>query len=80
MKIMPPRNNSSPEDSTSGKSSPIQDLALALNELMRLQQSSPTPMQLDTHFQLPKFSGHMNGEVIDSWVIVYPLISRPSQE
>jgi hypothetical protein len=25
-------------------------------------------MQLDTHFQLPKFIGQMNGETIDSWI------------
>jgi hypothetical protein len=25
-------------------------------------------MQLDTHFQLPKFVGQMNGETVDSWI------------
>jgi hypothetical protein len=25
-------------------------------------------MQLDTHFQLPKFAGQMNGENVDSWL------------
>jgi hypothetical protein len=25
-------------------------------------------MELDTHLQLPKFSGQMNGETIDSWL------------
>ena len=39
-----------------------------MNELMRLQQRSPMSLQLDTHFYVPKFSGYMNGEVIDSWV------------
>jgi len=59
-------NASSREDSTSEQSSPIQDLALAQNELMQMQQSSQTPLQLDTHFQLPKFFRHINGEAVDS--------------
>ena len=48
---------------------PVQDLAHALHELLRLQQrQATTPMQLDTRFQLPKFSGQMNGEIVDSWL------------
>jgi hypothetical protein len=42
---------------------------MALQELLRLQQRrAPTPMQLDTRFQLPKFVGQMNGENVDSWL------------
>jgi hypothetical protein len=66
---MLPRKEPSTEDSASTVSAPIQDLALALHELLRLQQRrAPTPMQLDTHFQLPKFLGQMNGEIVDSWI------------
>jgi hypothetical protein len=68
MNIIPPRRDPSLEDSTSGKSPPIQYLALAMNELMRLQWRSPISLQLDTCFWLPKFLRHMNGEVVDSWV------------
>jgi hypothetical protein len=32
------------------------------------QQSNPDPFRLDTRFQLPKFVGKMNGEVVDSWI------------
>jgi len=66
---MPPRQEATPKDSTTGLYSPIQDLALALNELMHMQQRrSPASMQLDTCFQFPKFSGQMNGEAMDSWI------------
>ena len=66
---MPPRRKPSTEDSTSTVFAPIQDLAHALHELLRLQQcQATTPMQLDMRFQLPKFSGQMNGETVDSWL------------
>jgi len=68
MNIIPPHRDPSLEDSTSGKSPPIQYLALAMNELMRLQWRSPISLQLDTHFWLPKFLRHMNGDVVGSWV------------
>ena len=69
MKIMPPRREPSIEDSTSNVSAPVQDLAHALHELLRLQQRrATTPMQLDTRFQLPKFLGQMNGETVNSWL------------
>ena len=69
MKIMPPRRQPSTKDSASTVSAPVQDLAHALHELLRLQQRrATTPMQLDTRFQLPKFSGQMNGETVDSWL------------
>ena len=50
--------------------SPINDLARALQELIMMQQQQcpPGQMQLDTCFQLPKFSGQMNGETVDSWI------------
>ena len=67
MKIMPPRREPSIEDSTSTVSASVQDLTRALHELLRLQQRrATTPMQLDTIFQLPKFSRQMNGERVDS--------------
>jgi hypothetical protein len=66
---MPPRREPSTEDSASTVSAPVQDLAHTLHELLRLQQRrATTPMQLDTRFQLPKFSGQMNGETVDSWL------------
>lgn len=69
MKIMPPHREPSIEDSASTVSAPIQDLAHALRELLHLQQrQATTPMQLDTHFQLSKFFGQMNGETVDSWL------------
>ena len=69
MKIMLPRREPSIEDSASTVSAPVQDLAHALHELLRLQQCrATTPMQFDTRFQLPKFSGQMNGETVDSWL------------
>ena len=50
-------------------STPVQDLAHALDELLCLQQrQDTTPMQLDTCFQLPKILGQMNGKTIDSWL------------
>jgi hypothetical protein len=66
MKIMPPRRDTSEDDASSVNSSPIQELALALHELIRLQHQTPTPLQLDAHFQLPKFSGKINGDIVDS--------------
>ena len=69
MKIMSPRREPSTEDSTSTLFTPIQDLAHALHELLRLQQrQATTPMQLDMCFQLPKFLVQMNGEIVDSWL------------
>ena len=61
---MLPRREPSTEDS------PVHDLAMAIQELITLQQQRHPPgqMQLDTCFQLPKFLGQMNGEVIDSWL------------
>lgn len=67
MKIMPPRRDPSLNPSNSSQSSPFQDLALALNQLM-LQRGALTQLRLDTCFQLPKFSGQMNGEAADSWM------------
>ena len=69
MKIMPPHREPSTKDLTSTVFAPIQDLAHALHELLSLQQrQATTPMQLDTCFQLPKFSRQMNGETVDSWL------------
>jgi hypothetical protein len=69
MKIMPPRRDPLSVDSDSNTSNPVQDLASTLNEIMRMQQqSNPDPFFLDTRFQLPKFVGKMNGEVVDSWI------------
>lgn len=50
---------------------PIQDLAEVLQELLKANQQqghNPDPFQLDTRFQLPKFNGQSNGEVVDSWI------------
>jgi len=67
MKIMPPRQE---RQEPSHADSPVNDLARALHELITLQQQQRPPgqMQLDTRFQLPKFSGQMNGETVDSWI------------
>ena len=66
---MLPRRETSTEDSTSIVYAPVQYIAHALHELLRLQQRrATTPMQLDTRFQLPKFLGQMNGETVDSWL------------
>ena len=66
---MSPRREPSTEDSSFTVSAPVQDLAHALHEFLCLQQhQATTPMQLDTRFQLPKFSGQMNGETVDSWL------------
>jgi hypothetical protein len=69
LQTMPPRREVSNEESSAATSTPIEELALALHELLRLQQrQTPVTMQLDTHFQLPKFIGQMNGETVDSWI------------
>jgi hypothetical protein len=69
MKIMSPRRDPSIEASTSTATNPIQDLTLALQELLRLQQRrAPTPMQLDTLFQLQNFASQMNGDNLNSWL------------
>ena len=66
---MLPHREPSTEDSTSIVFAPVQDLAHALHELLHLQQRQvTTPMQLDTHFQLTKFWGQMDGETLDSWL------------
>jgi hypothetical protein len=42
---------------------------MSILDLLYLQQHrAPTHMQIDTHFQLPKFLGYMNGETINSWI------------
>jgi len=43
-------------------------LALALHELIRLQRETPCPLQLDARFQLPKFSGKINGDIAYYWI------------
>jgi len=64
---MPPhRENLGDESDTT--STPIQDLMLALNELMQLQRQQTSPIMLDTRFQHPKFSRQMNGDMVDSWI------------
>jgi len=69
MKIMPPRRDPSIEDFASTATTQIQDLTMALQELLHLQQRrDPTPMQLDKHFQLPKFVGQINGENVNFWL------------
>jgi hypothetical protein len=66
---MLPRREASNEESSTDTSSLMKYLALALQELIRLQQRRPpATMQLDTHFQLPKVVGQMNGETMDSWI------------
>jgi hypothetical protein len=55
---MSPSKEPSEEESTSNMFAPIQDLAMAPHESLRLQQRrAPTHMQIDTHFQFPKFLG-----------------------
>ena len=52
-------------------SNPIQDLAEVLQELLKENQQqghNRDPFRLDTRFQLPKFNGQSNGEVVDSWI------------
>ena len=48
----------------------MEELVVALQEIMRRQAptTTPEPFRLDTRFQLPKFSGKMNGEAVDSWI------------
>jgi hypothetical protein len=66
---MPPRPEPETKSSANNMSSVTQDLVNALHELIRMQQRQGlTPMQLDTRIQLPKYSGQMNGEVVDSWI------------
>lgn len=76
---MPPRRDPlaiEPESNTAGQHmannggpNPLQELANVINELVQRQpQNAPDPFRLDTHFQLPKFAGQMNGEVVDSWI------------
>jgi hypothetical protein len=69
MWTMLPRQEASSEESSVATSTSVEDLTLALQELIRLQQQHPpVTMQLDTHFQLPKFVGQMNGEMVNSWI------------
>jgi hypothetical protein len=69
MKIMSPQREPSIEDFASMATTPIQDLTMVVKELLRLQQCrDPTPMQLDTCFQLPNFVSQMNGDNIYSWL------------
>jgi len=72
---MPPRKDTNKEkepaeiDSTS--SNPIQYLVEVLQELLKENQQqvhNPDPFRLDTRFQLPKFNGQSNGEIVDSWI------------
>jgi hypothetical protein len=78
---MSPRREASSEDSTPDTSSPVADLALALQELLRLQQRRPPAgMQLDTRFQLPKFVGQMHGETVDSWICSLSTYFKTSPE
>ena len=67
---MLPRQEHQEQPEPSPAASPVNDLARALQELITLQQQQrpPGPMQLDARFQLPKFSGQMNGETVDSWI------------
>ena len=72
---MPPWKDSNKEKETletdSTGSNPIQDLAEVLQELLKANQQqghNPDPFRLDTRFQLPKFNGQSNGEVVDSWI------------
>lgn len=47
----------------------VQELALSLHELPRLQQrQTRATMKLDTQFELSKFFEQMNGETVDSWI------------
>jgi hypothetical protein len=69
MKMMPPQRENSSEESSVAMSSPVEDLVLALHELLRLQQcNTPSTMQLDTCFQLSNFVRKMNGKTVDSWI------------
>ena len=72
---MPPRKDPNKEkeslDTDSTGSNPIQDLVEVLQELLKANQQqghNPDPFRLDTWFQLPKFNGQSNGEVVDSWI------------
>ena len=72
---MPPRKDPNKEKETletdSTGSNPIQDLAEVLQELLKANQQqghNQDPFWLDTRFQLPKFNGQSNGEVVDSWI------------
>ena len=72
---MPPRKDPNkekePVETKSTSSNPIQDLAEVLQELLKANQQqghNPNPFRLDTQFQLPKFNGQSNGEVVDSWI------------
>ena len=52
-------------------SNPIQDLVEVLQELLKANQQqahNPDHLRVDTRFQLPKFNGQSNGEVVDSWI------------
>ena len=63
---MPPKEDKSPLDP---ESDALQDLAIVLHELVRLQSANNSdPFRLDTRFQLPKFNGQTSGEAVDSWI------------
>ena len=68
MKIMPPGRDSFEDDASLHQSSPIHDMEHALHQLLGLQYRQPTPLQLDSRFQLPKFASHINGDLVDSWI------------
>jgi len=50
-------------------STTTQDLAEALHQLIQMQQRQPPAvLHLDARVQLPKFSGQMNGETVETWI------------
>jgi hypothetical protein len=69
MKNMPPKRDPLLFDSDSNTSNTLKYLPADLDELMRMKKkSNPDPFLFQTRFQLPKFVGKMNGEVVDSWI------------
>jgi len=67
LETMTPRREVSSEDSIAFMFTPIEDLVLALHELLQIQQlQTPTTMHMDTRFHFPKFVDQMNRETIDS--------------
>jgi len=68
MKIMPPWWETLEDDASSINSSPIQELALAFHEHIRLQHPTKSPLQLYACFHLLSFVGPLNGHIADSWI------------
>jgi len=61
--------DSTPEDSSSCHSNLAQDISLALQDILCLQQSHiPSPFELCIKFTLPRYAYQRKGDIIDSFM------------